>query len=323
MHSTNPTRPTSLTFDARELGAARRANRILSFAPRLRFDSALGIHAGRAIIRALEPFAAAQARRGGVAFREREVSVQDSRVRIREARPAGRPRAVVLDIHGGGWTMGRPHMDDSLNAERVRAGLAVVSPDYRLLPENAIEDCLTDCETAARWLLMTADYAGCPILIAGESAGAHLAMSTLLRLKAKGFDIGRIVGAVLFYGVYDLGGTPSMRAAGAGTLVLHGPGMQRAAAHLVPHMDEAARRGPDLSPLYGELAGLPDALLVVGTRDPLIDDSRLLAQRWRAAGGCAELVVVPEAPHGFNRLPTRMARKTNAYATAWMRERTP
>lgn len=310
----------SLTFDPRDLGDARRANFVLSFAPRFRFDNALGIHAGRAVIRALEPFAFLSARRSGVTFTEREVEAAGRRVRIREARPAGRARAVVLDIHGGGWTMGSPHMDDAVNALRVREGFAVVSVDYRLLPEHTIEDCLADCETAARWLVETGDHAGCPVIVTGESAGAHLAMTTLLRLKRSG-DLSRFAGAVLFYGVYDLAGTPSMRAANEKTLMLHGPGMQRAAAHLVPHMDEAARRDPDLSPLYGDLSGMPESLLIVGTRDPLLDDSRLLARRWREAGGRAELVVVPEAPHGFNRLPTRMAQKTNAYATAWMRAR--
>ena len=79
-------------------------------------------------------------------------------------------------------------------------------------------------------------------------------------------------------------------------------------ARLLPDRDEAGRRAPDVSPLYADLSRLPPALLLVGTIDPLIDDSRLMAERWQATSGNARLIIVPESPHAFNRLPTRAAR---------------
>ena len=69
---------------------------------------------------------------------------------------------------------------------------------------------------------------------------------------------------------------------------------------------------------HGEtLDGLPPALLLCGTIDPLIDDSRLMAERWRNA----QLILIPEGPHAFNHLPTAVARKTNAFVRSWLDER--
>jgi acetyl esterase len=56
----------------------------------------------------------------------------------------------------------------------------------------------------------------------------------------------------------------------------------------------------DLSPAYAELSDLPDALFAVGSLDPLLEDSMLMAERWRAAGSCARLIVVPDGPHGVD-----------------------
>jgi acetyl esterase/lipase len=89
-------------------------------------------------------------------------------------------------------------------------------------------------------------------------------------------------------------------------------------ASLLPGSSEEERRNPAFSPLYADLKGLPPGLLLCGELDPLIDDSRLMAQRWQAANGHARLVIVPEAPHAFNRLFTRMAARTNAFVRGWI-----
>jgi acetyl esterase/lipase len=158
------------------------------------------------------------------------------------------------------------------------------------------------------------------VYVLGESAGGHLAAATLLRLKAWPALLRRIDGAVLYYGVYDLAGTPSVRAAGADTLVLHGPSMLDSLRLLTPGLTDEQRRQPPLSPLYGDLHRLPAAILIAGERDPLRDDSIALARRWRE---CAEveLHLLPEAPHGFIRFPTRMAAGTLARVHQWLRER--
>jgi acetyl esterase/lipase len=211
-------------------------------------------------------------------------------------------------------------MNDQLNAAMIAAcEVIVVSVDYRLAVSAPLTAIMEDCLTAALWLLRGGlpGTQALPGFVVGESAGAHLAAATLLQLKATPTLLARIAGAVLYYGVYDLSGTASVRAAGADTLVLDGPGMVAGLRRLTPGLSDAARRQPPLSPLYGDLAGLPDALMFVGARDPLRDDSVGMAQRWSAHAD-VEIHQLPEAPHGFIRFPTAMAAAVVARTHAWL-----
>ncbi|MQX61637.1 alpha/beta hydrolase fold domain-containing protein [Sinorhizobium meliloti] len=77
---------------------------------------------------------------------------------------------------------------------------------------------------------------------------------------------------------------------------------------------------PSLSPLFCDLAGLPAALFIVGELDPVLDDSLLMYDKWQNANHNATLLIVPEGPHGMNRLPTRMASKINDFARQWIKK---
>nr|WP_280854531.1 alpha/beta hydrolase [Pararoseomonas indoligenes] len=238
-------------------------------------------------------------------------------------RPLGPVKGVVLDIHGGGWAIGNARVDDGLNAGIIRAcGVAVVSVEYRLAGRTPVQDVIEDCVAAARWLLGGGlpEFAALPVVTSGESAGGHLAVATLLRLKAWPELLGRVRGVVLHYGVYDLAGTKSLREAGRDTLVLPGRDLRKALCRLTPELDDGERRAPDLSPLYADLQDLPPALMFVGALDPLRDDTLELAERWRAAGE-AEMHLIPESPHGFIHFSTRIATKVRARGYAWIRER--
>jgi acetyl esterase/lipase len=211
-------------------------------------------------------------------------------------------------------------MDDAMNARlALRVHVAVVSVEYRLIPAFAFTDCIDDCETAARWVMEAGQevFGVERMTIGGESAGGHLAAATILRLRDAGVHFDRVKGAALTYGCYDLGGTEMRSRAGPETLVLHGPTMSRI-------LDKARgvtptnRRDPALSPLHAELTGLPPALFVVGTRDPLQEDTELMYAKWVRQSHNAELVIVPEAAHGFNKQANSTAKKTNAYIAAWI-----
>jgi Esterase/lipase len=131
--------------------------------------------------------------------------------RVRIIRPEGKPRGVLLHIHGGGWSIGRPwHQDHRLKALVEATGCATVSVEYRLAPENPWPACIKDCAAAARWLIDTANdsFETDRIVIGGESAGAHLSATTLLTMKAEGL-LDRFKGALMTYGAYDLRLTPS------------------------------------------------------------------------------------------------------------------
>lgn len=231
-------------------------------------------------------------------------------VGLREFRPA-RVEGVMLHIHGGGWMTGEPAQTDLLNEALSKdLNLAIVSVEYRLAPEHPYPAGPDDCESAALWLLKHAgeEYGTDRLVIGGESAGAHLAAVTLLRLRDRHAAVNRFCGANLVFGAYDLGHSPSAMGVGleAGADILDPEDMRFMVEQFAPGLTPDQRRAPDLSPLYADLRGLPPALFTVGTADHLVDDTLFFAARWLLAGSPAELLVYPDAPHGCMAVPTVM-----------------
>ena len=309
-------------FTPAEMEQVRRMNQRLRWAPRFRAPTPLGRMMIQTMLGA-QAYAPIGVR--GVRIYARRIHWLGHSVSLRVLRPAsGEARGVYMDYHGGGWAIGKASMDDQVNARIVRdCNLVVVSVDYTTLPDITFENQIAQAHAAADWVFThaEAEFGARDLFIGGESAGAHLAACTLLRLRDARADFARLRGAALFYGPYDLSCTPSVRKASRGTLVLDGPAMATGLAKLLPDRDEVGRRAPDVSPLYADLARLPPALLLCGTIDPLIDDSRLMAERWKAASANARLIVVAEGPHAFNRLPTEVAAKTNRFVRDWLRRR--
>jgi acetyl esterase/lipase len=247
--------------------------------------------------------------------------------RVRLCAPDGPARGVYLHIHGGGWTFGAPEQSDDWNLALARAsGLAVVSVPYRLAPEHPWPACAEDVLAAARWLLDAGPEAvgAAPggarwLAVGGESAGGHLAMVVLRGLRAEG-RLGAVAGGVINYGCLDLRGTPSLRRWGAENLILSTPVVDWFVDNLT-----AGRRDlcddPALSPLLGDLTGLPPLLVQCGTLDPLLDDSVQLATGARAAGCEAALRLYPGGVHAFDRFHTGLADKANAAVAAFLAER--
>lgn len=231
--------------------------------------------------------------------------------------------AVYLHVHGGGWVFGSIWEQDLMLWSIARhAGVAVVSVGYRLAPEHPFPQPVEDVDAALGWLIAHAEseFGTDRLLVGGESAGAHLAVSALLRLRDRGIDVpSRVVGAQLSYGIYDLGMTESQRTWGDRFLVLSTPYLSWLYDVFLPDVPADRRRDPRYSPLYADVAGLPPALFTIGTLDPLLDDSLLMAERWSAAGNITELAVYPEAPHGFNAMPTEMGRAGGATIIEFLR----
>ena len=221
------------------------------------------------------------------------------------------PRGIYLHIHGGGWTLNSADLQDALlESIADNAGLACVSVEYRLAPEDPYPAGPDDCEAAALWLAREgkAEFGTDALTIGGESAGAHLSAVTLLRMRDRhGYRGFR--GAALNYGCYDLELTPSARAFGDERLVLTTRDTREFVAAFV--QGGHSLRHPDISPLYADLAGLPPALFTVGTRDALLDDSLYMSQRWLAAGNVTERAVYPGGIHGFTLFPYALGREAN------------
>jgi acetyl esterase len=240
-----------------------------------------------------------------------EIDGKGGKIALRIVAPDN-PKGVYLHIHGGGWTLGgADHQDPLLERVADNTGLAAVSVEYRLAPENPYPAGPDDCEAAAVWLVKNArkEFGTDVLTIGGESAGGHLSAVTILRMRDRHGYTG-FKGANLVFGAFDMSMTPSQRAFGDERLILRTIDIQKFGdAFMPPHVD---RRDPDVSPLYADLKGLCPALFTIGTRDALMDDSLFMYARWIAAGNEAELAVYPGGAHGFVAFPGALAAAANA-----------
>ncbi|HCW00615.1 MAG TPA: hypothetical protein DGK99_04315 [Acidimicrobiaceae bacterium] len=255
---------------------------------------------------------------------DRRIETPGGRLALRVFQPEGRARGVYLHFHGGGWFLGSPRMSERSNEDLAhRHGLVVVSVDYRLAPEHPYPAAPDDCLAAATWLLDggLAEFGFDTMLVGGESAGAHLALVTALRLRDRLAAIDRVQGLNLVFGVFDANGTPSQFGNDGGPDLLS-PRFCRLMVDLfTPGMGSEDRRLPDISPVNADLTGLPSTLISVGTGDHLLDDSLLLAARMAATDSPVDLAVYPDAPHGFTLLPSAMATAHADRQAAWIEAR--
>jgi acetyl esterase/lipase len=226
--------------------------------------------------------------------------------------------AAYLYIHGGGWVLGTNDSND-LRLENLSRdfGIAVVSVEYRLAPEHPYPAGPDDCEAAALWLAQNAarEFGTDKLLIGGDSAGAHLAVVSLVRLRDR-HGITPYSGAILGYGFYDPALTPSAANWGDESVILSTPSLQWFSDHFVP---PEKRRDPDVNPLFADLRDMPPAILTVGTMDPLLDDSLFMHARWVGAGSHAELDVQPGGVHGLTGFPTSVGKNALAHQDAFIK----
>jgi acetyl esterase/lipase len=260
--------------------------------------------------------------------RARDLTIpgRDGEIGVRVIAPQGEVVGVYLNFHGGGWALSAANAQDPLLVELADAtGLCVVSVDYRLAPEHPYPAAPDDAEDAALWLLRDGLAAlGVPEVaaIGGDSAGGHLTVTTLLRLRDRHAIVGAFAAANLIYGAFDLSMTPSQLRWGERNLILSTPILHYFGDMFVPGRTLEQRRDPDVSPLYADLRELPAALFTVGTLDPLLDDTLFMEARWRASGAPTELHVWPEAVHGFNAFPLRVTAAARQEQYAFLRSAT-
>ncbi len=244
---------------------------------------------------------------------------RDARVRV--SMPDGEPEGVYLHVHGGGWTLGSPAHFDLYNQKLAKAaGVAVASIEYRLAPEDPWPAGPDDVWAAALWLLVSgkARFGTDKFVIGGESAGAHLVSIALQRAKYDGMaDLFR--GAVLTYGCFDLCKTPSLRDWGERKLVLSTPTVDWFSENFVP--DREKWESPEISTIRADVSGMPPALFQVGTMDPLLDDTLIMAKRWLAAGNEAELLVYPGGIHTFDMFDIPIAHESHAATAEFVKSR--
>lgn len=194
---------------------------------------------------------------------------------------------VILYFHGGGYVSGDCQSHRTHVAKFVQgSGVGALLFDYRLAPEHPFPAALDDALAAYHWLLAEGvDPAH--IVFAGDSAGGGLCLATLLALRDQGEALP--AGAVAISPWTDLKCTgDSITTKRAIDPLTPGDCWTVFSNYYVGDNDPAH---PWLSPLYGDLAGLPPILIVAGDHDVLFDDSARFITKAQAAGVDATLRV--------------------------------
>ena len=226
-------------------------------------------------------------------------------------------QGLYLHFHGGGWALGSVYEQDVLLAKIAReTNKKVITIDYPLTPAHTLPEIL-DVAFGAVTALIDA-HPGARICIGGESAGAHVAACCVIGLKSSPEHLSRVDAVNLSYGLYDLSMTPSQRNWGEEFLGLSTPTLEWFFDMAMPGLSSEERRASSLSPLFADLSDLPPTIFSVGELDPLIDDTLFMSMRWRAAGNMSVLKIYPQAAHGFNGLPTEMARACNSTINSFL-----
>jgi acetyl esterase len=202
--------------------------------------------------------------------------------RLFDAAPSRAPGPVVVFFHGGGFVIGDLDTHAGFCAEATRMlGLPVVSVDYRLAPEHRWPAAPDDAEAAARWVADSPAELGCKataLVLMGDSAGGMLTINTAVALRDAPAAVPVIVQAPL-YPVVDPGGEyDSFDAFAEGYLLTRPTMIWFADAYAA---DLQHQRG---SPLLAGLAGLPPAVVIAASLDPLRDQGRAFAAQLALAG---------------------------------------
>ncbi|MGW4488009.1 alpha/beta hydrolase fold domain-containing protein [Amycolatopsis sp. NPDC004368] len=206
--------------------------------------------------------------------------------------PASEPGRALLYFHGGAYTEGAAYNHREIGARLATAThTTVYLPDYPLAPEYRFPAALDAAVAAYRVLLETLPATG--IATGGDSAGGGLSLALLLKLKALGVALPAAAVPVSPWTDLTVSAPSFTERAERDPFVSAAALKAFAAGYLGDHDP----RDPFVSPLFGDLTGLPPIHLEVGTEEVMIDDSRRFHERALAAGVDSELVETDGAPH--------------------------
>lgn len=205
---------------------------------------------------------------------------------------------VILYTHGGGYVSGSCSDHRAIVAKMVKGcGVATLLFEYRLAPEHPYPAAIEDSVAVYRWLLAQ-DISPADIMIVGESAGGGLCLATLLALRDQGISLP--AAAVSISPWTDLKCTGKSYRTKNEVSLAPLNSWTVFSKYYVGDNDPCL---PWISPLYGDLHGLPPILINAGTDDELIDDSIRFAEKARAAGVEITLRVGDRMVHCYPFLP--------------------
>jgi acetyl esterase len=211
--------------------------------------------------------------------------------------------AALVYFHGGGWVIGNVDTHDGMTrAFARRAGVVVVSVDYRLAPEHPYPAAVEDAWASASWVLAHARDLGIDagrVAVGGDSAGGTLAAVVARR----GRDAGTPFAAqLLLYPVIS-----SLADSASYELFATGYGLTAEGMRWYWRQYISDRDGgedPEISPLaLAEAKGLPPAIVITAEADVLRDEGEAYAALLAESGVEIEQRRYPGMIHGFLRMP--------------------
>lgn len=224
---------------------------------------------------------------------------------------------VILYFHGGAYVAGSLKASMGI-ASRLAdtAQLGVLSFEYRLAPEHPYPAALEDAFFAYS-LLLDAGVEPCNIAFVGESAGGGLALATGLMAKEKGVPLPACFALMSPWTDVAME-APSYTAMAEKDPILDFEALERNAKM---YYGEHNPKDPYVSPLYGDFTGFPPVLVQVGTREMLLDDSRLLIEKMKAQGVDAALSLWSEMWHVFQAYGLNKSRQALEELCAFVNEK--
>jgi len=207
------------------------------------------------------------------------------------------PGPVMVFYHGGGFVFGEIETHASLCAEMARVlGMPVLSVEYRLAPEHRWPAAPDDAEAAARWVASNPSALGrtaTGLVLSGDSAGGMLTIVTAMALRDRPAAVPVIAQAPLYPVTDPAGRYPSFEEFAEGYLLTKAAMLWFGDAY---QADIAHMRG---SPMLAPLAGMPPAVIVAASLDPLRDQGRAYAARLIEAGVPTVYREAVGTVHGF------------------------
>ena len=204
-----------------------------------------------------------------------------------------RRQGAIFYLHGGGYTCGGLDYALGFGSQlAVQCGVTVFCAAYRLAPENPYPAALEDALESYRYLLGKG-YAPQRICLCGESAGGGLCYSLCLRLKSEGLPLpGSIVALSPWTDLTASGDSYN-------TNREKDPSITKQRLRYFADNYCTDPTNPYVSPLFGDMKGMPPSLIFVGGDEIMLSDSTLLHEKLTTAGVISRLVIKPDRWHGY------------------------
>lgn len=232
------------------------------------------------------------------------------------------PQRRLLYIHGGAFMLGSPKSHRAITTRLARAGVSVLAIDYRMAPEHRRLQMLEDCHAAWKYMLEHGPDGAAAMrhgYVAGDSAGGNLTLELIAWARDHGVRAPDAAIA-LSPATDSTFGSPSIRT-NVGSDRMLGPAvgwMLKVPRALLLWFTWFSNRvrpdDPRVSPLRGNLAGLPPLLIQASTTEVLADDAIRYANRARAAGSNVSLQLWSGLMHVWQMFDPELPESRDAYA---------